>query len=138
MCLQTFWLEKVRMLHVSRLLSPITMLQKWHDTTIKEMKVFFGCRVAIKMLIHKDSTQAGYGHPTTAEDRLFDVGLQEVERAEPATTNNRCVVCMEKHRRDKRANPNAQYKDLPKLSKTIFWCNHCKVFLCIWKTGANR
>uniref|UniRef100_A0A0L8FYN6 PiggyBac transposable element-derived protein domain-containing protein n=1 Tax=Octopus bimaculoides TaxID=37653 RepID=A0A0L8FYN6_OCTBM len=74
---------------------------------------------------------------TSVEDHLVDVGLHEVERAEHQTTNNHCAVFMEKHRQVKRANSNAQYKDLPKQSKTIFWCNHYKIFLCIRKPGSN-
>uniref|UniRef100_A0A0L8FU40 PiggyBac transposable element-derived protein domain-containing protein n=1 Tax=Octopus bimaculoides TaxID=37653 RepID=A0A0L8FU40_OCTBM len=68
-------------------------------------------------------------HPNT-DKHLQDYGLYKVERAPHATSNNRYVVCLEKHNRAKQQNPSATYKDLKK-SKTVYWCNYCKDFLCI-------
>jgi hypothetical protein len=53
------------------------------------------------------------------------------ERPKEATSNNRCVVCAEKYKRAKRGNPDAKEKDLPKRTKTVYWCKSCEVFLCI-------
>ena len=54
-----------------------------------------------------------------------------VEKPPHATTNNRCVVCTEKYRRAKQMNPGAHDVDLPKRSKTVYWCSSCEVFLCV-------
>ena len=65
---------------------------------------------------------------TTQERRHWDMDAcrivvepQMVRRAEQATSNKRCVICCEKHRRAKNAHPNANYKDLPPKSKTVYW-----------------
>lgn len=50
-------------------------------------------------------------------DRLKDDGLQECERASYAIRSNLCVVCNEKYKKAKAANPEFQYKDLPKKQK---------------------
>lgn len=86
----------------------------------------------------RNNTQQGRRRSDADPDiRLSDVGSHEVERAEHATTNNRCTVCCEKHRRAKLVNPAATYKDLPPRSKTVYWCNYCRVFLCIGRPGSN-
>ena len=51
---------------------------------------------------------------------LSDVGRHEVERAEHATTDNRCTVCSEKYRRAKLAHSKLSNTDLPKRSKTVY------------------
>uniref|UniRef100_A0A0L8H7R0 Uncharacterized protein n=1 Tax=Octopus bimaculoides TaxID=37653 RepID=A0A0L8H7R0_OCTBM len=71
------------------------------------------------------------GENTSEHGRLQDYGPHEVERAPHATSDNRCVVCLEKHNRVRQQNPCVTYKDLPKTSKTVYWCNYCKVFLCV-------
>ena len=54
--------------------------------------------------------------------------LHIVERPQHATRNNKCVVCSEKNRRAKLANPRATAQDLPKLKKNVYWCTECKFF----------
>lgn len=60
-----------------------------------------------------------------------NIPLHMPERPIEATSNNRCVVCTEKHNRAKRENPAAKACDLPKRSKTVYWCKQCQVYLCI-------
>ena len=86
----------------------------------------------------RTTTQQGRRRSDADPDvRLSNVGRQEVERAEHATTNNRCTVCSEKYKRAKLANPSLREKDLPKRSKTVYWCNYCCVFLCIGVPRSN-
>src|SRR6218665_2027413 len=60
-----------------------------------------------------------------------NIPLHLPERVEGAARSNRCVVCSEKYKQSKRANPAAKDKDLPKRAKTVYWCKSCEVFLCI-------
>ncbi|XP_050392713.1 piggyBac transposable element-derived protein 4-like [Patella vulgata] len=86
----------------------------------------------------RNMTQKGRRRSDTDQEiRLGDVGQHVCERAEHATTNNRCVVCTEKYRRAKLSCPNTLDKDLPTKSRTVYWCTYCKMFLCIGKPGAN-
>ena len=71
---------------------------------------------------------------SSSDQRLInegDIPVHLPERPHGATTNNRCVVCSDKCKQVKRANPNAKDKDLPKRTKTVYWCKTCEVFLCI-------
>ena len=86
----------------------------------------------------RTTTQQGRRRSDADPDvRLSNVGRHEVERAEHATTNNRCTVCSENYRRAKLANPSLREKDLSKRSKTVYWCNYCCVFLCIGVPRSN-
>lgn len=60
-----------------------------------------------------------------------------VEHPVHATRNQRCVVCTEKYIKAKKQHPHAKDIDLPKRSKTVFWCSSCEVFLCV-SAGSNR
>lgn len=71
------------------------------------------------------------------DTRLQDTGRHHVERAPHATTNHRCVVCCEKYRRAKVANPQLSDKDLPKRKKAVVSCNFCEEFLCIETVDLN-
>lgn len=76
----------------------------------------------------------------TSDVRLLNqdnIPLHLAERPASATTNNRCFVCAEKYKRAKRANPQAKDKDLPKRTKTVYWCKTCEVFLCIGSDNNN-
>ena len=76
-------------------------------------------------------------HVNRGIDRLTNYGAHECERAPHATTNNLCVVCNEKYKKAKASHPQAAYHELPKKKKTVYWCNSCKVFLCIGSPGSN-
>ena len=60
-----------------------------------------------------------------------------VEHPVHATRNQRCVVCTEKYNKAKKQDPRAKDIDLPKRSKTVFWCSSCEVFLCV-SAGSNN
>uniref|UniRef100_A0A0L8GN61 PiggyBac transposable element-derived protein domain-containing protein n=1 Tax=Octopus bimaculoides TaxID=37653 RepID=A0A0L8GN61_OCTBM len=72
-------------------------------------------------------------HPNTNFYKITDHTRWKESPPPPAyaTLSNRCVVCLGKHNRARQQNPSAAYKDLPKKSKTVYWCNYCKAFLCI-------
>ena len=61
---------------------------------------------------YRTTTQQGRRRSDADPDvRLSDVGRHMVERADHATTNNRCTVCSEKYRRAKLANLHLSDKD---------------------------
>jgi len=68
------------------------------------------------------------------EARLYNdpnIPLHLPKRVKGATRSKRYVVCSEKCKQSKRANPAARDKDLLKRTKTVYWCKSCEVFLCI-------
>ena len=86
----------------------------------------------------RNTTQRGRRRSNgDVEGRLQDYGNHEVQRAPQATGNNRCVVCIEKNRRARLANPDALERDLPTKHRTVHWCKKCKAFLCIGTEGSN-
>ena len=75
-----------------------------------------------------------------AEGRLRnapDEPIHLVDRAADATTNNRCVVCLEKNRKARKQRPGAPADELPSVRKTVFKCTSCNVFLCV-KSGDDN
>jgi len=79
--------------------------------------------------------KSGEEHARLQNEPNFPVHLPE--RPSEATQNNRCTVCAEKYKQAKRTHPDAGDKDLPKRSKTVYWCKTCKVFLCIGTGSEN-
>src|SRR6218665_1879236 len=67
-----------------------------------------------------------------------NIPLHLPECVEGATRSNRYVVCSEKYKQSKRANPAVKNKDLPKRAKTVYWCKSCEVFLCITSGNENE
>ena len=77
----------------------------------------------------RNETTLGRRRSDAAPELRLNRGPHEAERSHDGSRNHRCVVCCEKNRRAKLANPNAPDKDLPIRSKTIFWCSYCREYL---------
>lgn len=76
----------------------------------------------------------------TSDARLVNsstVPVHMAERATGASSNNRCAVCNEKYKQAKRTHPEWNASQLPKRSKTVYWCASCHVFLCIGSSDNN-
>ncbi|XP_041481779.1 uncharacterized protein LOC121428951 [Lytechinus variegatus] len=85
----------------------------------------------------RNTSHKGRRRSSDPERRLVDAGSHFPERAPQGTTNHRCVVCQEKYRRAKAANPQAKEDELPKRKKTVYWCSYCEAFLCIRARDSN-
>jgi len=74
------------------------------------------------------------GHSDIVHTRLINVGVHHPEHPLEATTNNTCAVCREKRYVYQRAHPEVSKKMNPhKLTKTVYRCSNCQVYLCIRK-----
>jgi len=76
----------------------------------------------------------------TSNARLVNsstVPVHLVERATGASSNNRCAVCNEKYKQAKQTHPEWKDSQLPRRSKTVYWCAFMSRFLCIGSPDNN-
>lgn len=71
------------------------------------------------------------------DSRMKSVGVHHPERAENSTGNNTCTVCRKKRQHFGQRHPSRSGRANPfKLTKTVYRCTDCKVFLCI-RSGSS-
>lgn len=135
------WPRRLMVKFIVRCAFNAYIIQNYYKPHILPGKRIRSFRMFVDELCHDLVVSLASQNKSRAFDaRLLNepnIPLHLPERPEVATGNNRCVVCSEKYNQARRVNPEAKHKNLPKRSKTVYWCKSCGVFLCIAAGSGN-